>query len=71
MKNNKKEEKLVLTIFIISFVTINIIGYIFNIDILKIIDKTDNGHAIYFISIFISLVISIISDIIFKYNIQK
>lgn len=66
MMNNKKEGNLVLIVFIISFVILNIIGYIFNIDILKIIDKTDNGHVIYFVSVFISLVISIISHIIFK-----
>lgn len=67
---NKKEEKLVLIVFIVSFVILNIIGYVFNIDILKTIDKNDNGHSIYFVSLFISLVISIISDIIFK-NIKK
>lgn len=65
MKNNK-EEKCLLIVFIISFVILNVIGYIFNIDILKIIDKTDNGHTIYFVSVFISLVISIISYIISK-----
>ena len=69
MKNNK-EEKLLLIVFIILFVILNIIGYIFNIDMLKIIDKTDNGHTIYFVSTFISLVISIISYIIFK-NVKK
>lgn len=65
MKMNKEEKKLVV-IFISVFIIINLIGYIGNIEILKILREIENGRVISFAPVFISLLLTAIYCIITK-----
>lgn len=68
----KKEERNIIIVFWLVFIILNLIGYVFNIDILKTFLIRENGRDFYFISILISLLITLIYYIIYcvinKYN---
>lgn len=61
----KKEERNILIVFWSSFIILNLIGYLINIDILKIFIIRENGRDFHFVSLFISLFISIAYHIIY------
>lgn len=63
---NKKEERNIIIVFWISFIILNLIGYIFNVDILKTFLIKENGMDFHFATAFISLFISIIYYIIYR-----
>lgn len=62
----KKLENRLVVVFGILFIIINLIGYLFNIDILKISVRENNGYTIYFVSVYISLLLTLIYCIIYK-----
>lgn len=55
----KKEEKNMIMIFGITFMILSLVGYLFNINILKFSVKTETGHVLHFVSLYISLVVSL------------
>lgn len=65
-KKKEKEERNILIIFWCSFIVINLIGYLMNIDMLKTVIIRENGHTLHFVSLFSSLLISIIYHIIYR-----
>lgn len=65
-QNKKKEEINLIIVFLISFLILNIIGYLFNIDILKLSVHDGNTRTTYFVSVYISLFISILYYIIYR-----
>lgn len=62
----KKEEKNLIIVFISSFVLISLIGYLMDIDILKFNIIRENGYTIHFVSLYISLFVSLIYFVIVK-----
>ena len=62
---NKKEINLII-IFLVSFLILNLIGYLFNVNILKLFVHKGNSRTIYFVSTYISFFISIIYYIIYR-----
>lgn len=62
----KKIEEKMIIIIISLFILLSLIGYLMNIDILKFSIKTETGHVIHFVSLYISLVVSIIYYVIMK-----
>lgn len=61
----KLENKLVI-VFCVSFIIINLVGYLFDIDILKLSVREQNENTIYFVSVYISLLITLICYTIYK-----
>lgn len=63
-QTKKREEINLIIIFLVSFILFNLIGYLFNIDVLKLFVHEGNNRATYFVSVYISLFISIVYYII-------
>ena len=63
-QNRKKEEMNLIIIFLVSFVFLNLIGYLFNINTLKLFVHNGSNRTIYFVSVYISVFVSIIYYII-------
>lgn len=62
-----KKDKITIMIFLSSFIFLNVIGYFFDIDILKTLIIKENGFTFYFASLYISLLIIIIYRIVTKH----
>jgi len=54
----KYKDKFTLAVFLIIFITYNIVGYFFNLDILKFIMFNNNGFSISFIALFIPIILA-------------
>ena len=59
-QTKNREEINLIIIFLVSFILFNLIGYLFNIDVLKLFVHEGNNRATYFVSVYISLFISIV-----------
>lgn len=68
MRKKLKLEDLLVLIFISIYLIGNIIGYIFDIEILITSIKDDNGYTINFIPIYISLVLTGLFHLLYKIN---
>lgn len=68
MRKKLKLEDLLVLIFISIYLIGNIIGYIFDIEILITSIKDDNGYTINFIPIYISLVLTSLFHLLYKLN---
>lgn len=62
----KKEEKNIFIVFLGSFIITNLIGYLMNIDILKTSIVRENTRTIHFVSLYISLLVTIIYYMIYR-----
>ncbi len=62
----KKKETIAMALFLSSFIVLNVIGYLFNIDILKTVSVKGNEFTYYFVSFYISLLTTFLYYIIAK-----
>ena len=61
----KKETKLFI-VFLTTFVLLNVIGYVFNVEVLKTVLRTEGKLELHFIPLLSGLVLSVLASLIIK-----
>lgn len=63
----KKSDKFILTTFLVIFLVYNIVGYVFDVDVLRFITFLKHGYGISFVAVIAPLITSYLIYFTLKY----